>query len=410
MRVEKWPEVRIGDLGEVFTGRTPSTKNPAYFGKDYPFITPGDMHQGKYARTTQRYVSDEGADLLRRIKIPENSVCFSCIGWQMGEAIMTDKPSFTNQQINTIVPNDKVDPSFLYYSLRPRKQELLSLGASTGVRTPILNKSAFCDLTVRLPPHSVQRRIASILSVYDELIENSQQCIRILEDMARSLYREWFVHFRFPGNEKLPRVTSALGEIPEGWEGRFGDLAVIDRDGINPFEFPIEQFEHFSIPAFDDGRQPAIEMGAIILSGKYSIDESCVLISKLNPRIPRVWLPAPSHHNRAVTSTEFVVLKPQQGVTREFIYTKCCSDDFANQFSGLAIGTSTSHQRVKPENLTALPCAVPNRKLIKRFTNIVSPILAMSQRLRLKIQNLRRTRDLLVPRLLSGEVHATDGK
>ena len=91
-------------------------------------------------------------------------------------------------------------------------------------------------------------------------------------------------------------------------------------------------------------------------------------------------------------------------MTREFIYTKCCSDDFAGQFGSLAIGTSTSHQRVKPENLLALPSTVPDRKTVERFTTLVSPMLATSQQLRAKNQNLRRTRDLLLPRLLSGQV------
>jgi type I restriction enzyme S subunit len=218
MREYGWFEIRIGDLGAVFTGRTPPTERAIYFGDDYPFITPGDMRQGKYARTTERSISHEGAELLKRIKVPANGVCVSCIGWQMGEAIMTDKPSFTNQQINTVVPNGKVDPSFLYYSLLPRKQELRSLGAATGVRAPILNKSAFCDLKVKIPPLPMQRRIAGILSAYDNLIENNQRRIKILEEMARSLYREWFVKFRFPGHEKVPLVDSAFGPIPRGWE------------------------------------------------------------------------------------------------------------------------------------------------------------------------------------------------
>ncbi len=215
--------------------------------------------------------------------------------------------------------------------------------------------------------------------------------------MARALYREWFVHFRFSGQDEHLRVTSSFGDIPQGWEGCFGDLATIHRDGINPFE-------HFSIPAFDNGRQPAVESGTAILSGKCCIDNSCVLLSKLNPRLPRVWLPVPNGQRCPVTSTEFLMLKPRQGVTREFIYTKCYSGEFAGQFGSLAIGTSTSHQRVKPENLLALPSAVPDRKTIERFTKLISPMLAMSQQLRSTIQNLRRTRDLLLPRLLSGQV------
>ena len=291
-------------------------------------------------------------------------------------------------------------PRFAYYFLQTMGFERLDAGASN----PSLNRNHIHTIPVRFPPLPVQRRIAGILSAYDELMENSQRRIRLLEAMARTLYREWFVHFRFPGHEKHPRVASPLGDIPQGWEGRFGGLASIERDGINPFEFPEEEFEHFSLPAFDNGRQPAIELGATILSGKYCIDDSTVLLSKLNPRIPRIWLPVPSGQRRAITSTEFLGLKPQPGVTREFIYAKCCSDEFAGQFGSLAIGTSTSHQRVKPENLLAMPSTVPDRKTIARFSKLVSPMLTVCQRLRSQIQNLRRTRDLLLPRLLSGQV------
>ncbi|MDQ2913109.1 MAG: restriction endonuclease subunit S, partial [Chloroflexota bacterium] len=152
------------------------------------------------------------------------------------------------------------------------------------------------------------------------------------------------------------------------------------------------------------GRQPGIELGKTILSGKYSIHASCVLVSKLNPRIPRIWLPQPSGQRRAITSTEFLVLAPRTGVTREFIYAKCCSDEFADQFGSLAIGTSTSHQRVKPDNLLAMPSTVPDRETIARFSALVAPMLKESQRLRSQTRILRQTRDLLLPRLLSGQI------
>lgn len=273
-----------------------------------------------------------------------------------------------------------------------------------GAAQPNANAQVLTSFELPLPPLPVQRRIADILTAYDDLIENSQRRIKILETMARALYREWFVEFRFPGHESHPRVASALGEVPEGWEGRFGDLTTIEREGISPFEFPEEEFEHFSLPAFDNGRQPAIELGATILSSKYCIDGSTVLLSKLNPRIPRIWLPAPSGQRRAITSTEFLGLKPRPGVTREFIYAKCCSDEFAGQFGSLAIGTSTSHQRVKPENLLAMPSTVPDRDTVARFSLLVSPMLTVCQQYRSQIQILRRTRDLLLPRLLSGQV------
>src|SRR5262249_4451947 len=111
-----------------------------------------------------------------------------------------------------------IDPSFLYYAILPRKKELLSRGSATGVRTPILNKSAFSDLKVRTPPLQLQRKIVGILSTYDDLIENSQRRIQVLEAMARSIYRGWFINFHFPGHEQVPLAASRAGDIPQGWE------------------------------------------------------------------------------------------------------------------------------------------------------------------------------------------------
>lgn len=300
-------------------------------------------------------------------------------------------------------------PLYLFYALQSDFGQGELKARSSGTTVLGIKQSELRKVRVPVCPFPVQQRIADILSAYDELIENSQRRIKILEAMARSLYREWFVHFRFPGHENHRMVDSALGKIPEGWEGTLRSMVSIERKGINPSEFPNEQFEHFSIPSFDNGRTPTVELGEAILSNKYCIDNSCVLLSKLNPRIPRIWLPLPAGTVRAITSTEFLVLKPQPGFSREFVYAKSCSEEFISQFASLAIGTSTSHQRVKPESLLAMPSAVPDATTIRRFTQFVAPMLAMSEALRAKNQNLRRTRDLLLPRLLSGQIYVGGG-
>jgi type I restriction enzyme S subunit len=357
------------------------------------------------------FISKQHSDELKSAEVHSGDILLNITGDGVTFArgcIVPDEilPACVNQHVciirvdqNTCVPGYLL--TFLTHPLTKRYIESFNTGGSRRAIT----KGHIESFEVPLPPLPVQRRIAGILSAYDDLIENNQRRIKILEDMTRSLYREWFVHFRFPGHNKVKMVSSALGPIPHGWEGRFGDLVTIERDGVNPFEFPQKLFEHFSIPAFDNGRQPVTEQGETILSGKYCIDSSCVLLSKLNPRIPRIWLPVPSGHGRAITSTEFLVLKPRQGATREFIYAKCCSEEFAGQFAGLAIGTSTSHQRVKPDNLLTIPSTVPDPFIIKRFSSVVAPMFILSQQLRAKTQNLRRTRDLLLPRLLSGQVN-----
>jgi type I restriction enzyme S subunit len=402
----KWPTKRLGDLAEFRNG---VNYNKSSFGVGIKVVGVSDFQdytKPRYAELEQ--INPEGIVTERNILRDGDIVFVRSNGNRelIGRSLFIEQPpeqvTHSAFSIRLRFTSREVHPKFYAYCFRTPliRQGLTAHGGGTNINN--LNQDILNALEVPLPPLSVQRRIAGILSAYDELMENSQRRIRLLEAMARALYREWFVHFRFPGHETLRRVTSPLGDIPDGWEGRFGDLATIQRDGINPFEFPDEEFEHFSIPAFDDGRQPAIELGSTILSGKYWIDDSSVLLSKLNPRIPRIWLPVTSGQRRAITSTEFLGLKPQPDVTREFIYAKCCSEEFAGQFGSLAIGTSTSHQRVKPENLLAMPSTVPDRKLIARFTKLISPFLSVSQQLRSQIQNLRRTRDLLLPRLLSG--------
>ena len=404
MHADSWPETRIGDIGEVFTGRTPPTERQSYFGGEFPFITPTDMHQGKFARSTQRTISNEGAELLKRIQIPPNSICVSCIGWQMGEVIMTDRPSFTNQQINTIVPNEKIDPSFLFYSLLPRKSELLSLGAATGVRTPILNKSAFCDIKVKIPVLPLQRRIAGILSAYDDLIENNQRRIKILEEMARSLYREWFVHFRFPGHEKGKMVPSPLGPIPQGWEVKrvpecvdINPRIIVPRDGEKPFVpmgclsndsmliSDIESRDGNSGAKFQNGDTLFARITPCLENGKtgfvqFLLDEQAV----------------------AYGSTEFFVLRSRT-LTPEIVYLLARSDEFR----GVAIKSmtgATGRQRVQEQCFNDFHIAQPPRGLLDRFSAIVRSSFRLTYSLHLKIQNLRRTRDLLLPRLISGQI------
>ena len=418
MREDSWPEIRIGDLGEVFTGRTPSTERPEYFGSDFPFITPGDMRQGKYVRTTERSVSHEGAELLKRIRLPANSVCVSCIGWQMGEAIMTDRPSFTNQQINTIVPNSKVEPSFLYYSLRPRKQELLALGATTGVRTPILNKSAFCDLKVKIAPLPLQLRIAGILSAYDELMENSQRRIRLLEAMASALYREWFVRFHFPGHQKINRVESPHGKIPHGWEittlgahlvalesgkrPKGGIRDVVDGvpsigaeniNGIGRHDFagekfiPREFFQEMRKGVVRDRDVAIYKDGAYIGKSSYFRDEF-------------------PHSECCVNEHVFLLRANGVKLRQNALYLWLQEPDTVKTIR--LKNANAAQPGINQQTIGGLELVLPDEKTASHFDRLVEPLLAEIINLSKLIQNLRRARDLLLPRLLSGQINLAE--
>jgi type I restriction enzyme, S subunit len=198
---------------------------------------------------------------------------------------------------------------------------------------------------------------------------------------------------------------SELGEIPAGWKiGNVGEFASLSRNGINPGDFPDETFDHFSIPAFDEGQTPKRELGGAIKSNKFMIPHFAVLLSKLNPRIPRLWLPVVTDSPRAVCSTEFLVVSPRAEASREFIYGFLSSEAFADLFETLVTGTSGSHQRVKPEGLLSMNVVLPAKSVIHHFSKVVQPLLARMDRAREESRTLAGLRDTLLPKLISGEL------
>jgi type I restriction enzyme S subunit len=404
---KKWGEVKVGDLGQVFTGRTPSTKCPEYFGNEFFFITPGDMHQGKHVHATERGLSDSGADLLRRIQLPAKSVCVSCIGWQMGEVVMTSAKSFTNQQINSIVPNGDVDPDFLYYSFLPRKQELLSLASAIGVRTPILNKSAFCNLRVMLPPLPTQRKIAAILSAYDDLIENNTRRIKILEEIARALYREWFVNFRFPGHEKVRMEDSELGPKPEGWDFiKLSKIAKVNESNIKNGHAPRE-INYVDISSVSTGKIEniqQIEFSDAPSRARRIVKHSDMIWSTVRPNRRSYCIilnPLPN----LVVSTGFAVISAKH-VPYTYLYHALTTDEFADYLTNNATGAA--YPAVNANDFKNALVLYPPKSLLEKFHNIISIIFDQKQNLLQKNDVLRRTRDLLLPKLISGEADVSD--
>jgi len=403
-----WQVAEISQLGEVVTGNTPATKNTEFYGGKYPFITPTDLNFGSRTAQTERFLSEKGKKEVKTRLLPANAVCFTSIGATIGKMCMTSGPSVTNQQINSVVVDEtKHDPRFVYYLLCHNIEPIKSLAG--GAATPIVSKSKFAQAKVIVPPLPTQRKIAAILSAYDDLIENNSRRIALLEEMAQLLYREWFVHFRFPGHEDVAMVDSELGAIPEGWKvKRFSELAEKRHNRITPSEFETEVFSYHSFPTFDDNKLPKLELGSDIGSAKYVVHKGSILLSRLNPRISRVWLPNPSGEHRAIASTEFVVLLPKPPITRAYLYSLCKSPEFRARFMGLTGGTSTSHQRVNHRDLLNMKIIYTSPDLIEEFSDITIPILKLSNTLRLRNITLRRARDLLLPRLVSGELDVAD--
>lgn len=293
------------------------------------------------------------------------------------------------------------EPLFIRYLL----ESLDFSSLNSGSAQQSLNRNFVYPVPVRKFELPLQRRIAGILSAYDELMANSQRRIRILEAMACALYREWFVNFRFPGHEKLPRVASSLGDIPQGWEVKrvpecvdINPRVVVPRDGEKPF-VPMGCLANDSMLITDIASRDR-NSGAKFQNGD-------TLFARITPCLENGKTGfvqfLPDAQAVACGSTEFIVLRSRT-LTPEFVYLLARSEDFRGNAIKSMSGAS-GRQRVQEQCFDDFKVAHPPRALLDRFSAIVVPSFRMIQKLHLQIQNLRRTRDLLLPRLLSGEVN-----
>jgi type I restriction enzyme S subunit len=281
------------------------------------------------------------------------------------------------------------------------------------------------DFPITLPPLDEQRAIAHILGTLDDKVELNRRMNETLEAMARALFKSWFVDFdpvrakaegRDPG---LPKSLadlfpdsfedSNLEEIPKGWAiGRFGEVVEQLRDQENPLASPDALFRHFSIPAFDEGQSPKPEYGESVKSLKLRVPAGVVLLSKLNPEIERVWMVDVRSGERAVCSTEFLVLRARSPFTRSYVYCLTRSPLFRKQIEGLVTGTSKSHQRAQVDSILNLAVVVPPSPIVSAFDHCAAGLLARTLECRRESLTLSALRDTLLPKLISGQLRVKD--
>lgn len=323
-----------------------------------------------------------------------------------------------------------IDPIYLFYALQSEFGQGELKARATGTTVLGIKQSELRKVRIPLYSLPVQQRIASILSAYDELIENNQRRIKILETMARNLYREWFVHFRFPGydvpssqpspvgrrseNSPLPSgegpgvragfVDSPLGEIPQGWDVKcvtdvvqFNPRVAVSRDGEKPF-VPMGCLSNDNMLITD------IESRGGNSGAKFQNGDT--LFARITPCLENGKTGfvqfLPNKDAVAFGSTEFIVMR-SRSLTPEYVYCLARSEEFRNVAIKSMSGAS-GRQRVQEKCFEDFQIPLPPSILLDNFTTTISPSFRLIHKLHLQIQNLRQTRDLLLPRLLSGQV------
>jgi type I restriction enzyme S subunit len=306
------------------------------------------------------------------------------------------------------------NPLFCYYFLKT-----IDLAAhNSGSAQPSLNRNYVHPLPVRFPDRREQDAIAATLGALDDKIELNRKMNATLEAMARALFRDWFVDFG-PTRAKMegrpPYFSPDLWSLfpdrlddegkPEGWKVfRLGQIADHHTKTVSPSASPQTLFEHFSLPAFDKGQDPALDPGDTIKSNKTLVPPGAILLSKLNPEIPRVWLPEAENGHPQIASTEFLAYSGKNGVQRGLLFCLFSDNDFRRTLQSMVTGTSKSHQRISPPELLGREVLLGKSDLFVRFDEMVAPILKRVLANRAESRTLAQTRDLLLPRLMSGEL------
>lgn len=288
---------------------------------------------------------------------------------------------------------DVVSPKYLYYFLKNSSTvaELQLLAETRSGTFPQITFSEVANLTIPVPSLAVQEVIVQTMQCLEDKITCNEQINDNLEQQAQAIFHERF--------EKDPSE-----DLPSGWRvAPLGEVATISNKSFNPLKEAERMLEHYSIPAFDEARFPVFEPSTSIKSNKFVIDTSCFMISKLNPTTKRVWKPYCLTEN-AVCSTEFIVYKAKNELITDFLYSVIDSNSFSDFMCSHVTGSTGSRQRTTPSDTLSYELVLPTEDELTEFQSLVSPMYAQMRINAIENDKLKRLRDSLLPKLMSGEI------
>lgn len=440
-----WKNYKLGEIGLVKTGKTPPAKCDNAFSEilGVPFVTPKDMVGDKWVLKTERYLTKNGLNSVANNIVPKNSIAVSCIGSDMGKAVLLDSQSVTNQQINTLIVNENNNYEYVYYVLSQMQNYFKSIAG--GSATPILNKSYFSNITISLPSLETQNKVVNHLKFLDDKIQLNTQINQTLESMAQAIFKSWFVDFdpvhakanaladgasdeqatlsamsvisgksadelnamnrQNPEHyQKLWEIANAFpsgfdGEVPLGWESVALDKIAHYQNGLALQKFRPENEDEFlpvvKIAQLKQGFADGVEKASVNIKPECIIDNGDVIFSWSGSLVVDIWCGgkgALNQHLFKVTSKDY---------PKWFYYLWTCHH--LAEFQRIAQDKAVTMGHIKREHLSQAICCVPKNEFIN-LCFVIENILNQIIEHRLQNFTLQKTRDELLPKLLSGEI------
>lgn len=374
--MDKTKTIQISDIGEVITGNTPPRKNPEYYGDYTLFIKPTDISKdSKYTYNPEECYSEIGYEKYKKTLIPQGATCVVTIG-SIGEKLTkAHTDCFINQAMNAVIPNEKYDEDYVYYVLKYNLKQLKMFDSGTASGRENVSKSAFSSININiLTKKDNQIKVGKILSNYDDLIENNNKRIKILEEMAQKIYKEWFVDFKFPNHETVTFKQTDLGSEVMPIKGKNITKAIIKKGNVPVVAGGIEPAYYHNIP---NTVAPVITVSASGANAGY-----------INLYYQDIWASDCSYIDTTMTPYVYYY----------YLLLKY------NQIKVTNMQRGAAQPHVYPQDLAQLKIKIPEENVIREFNEIITPFFSEISNFSLKNQTLKQTRDLLLPRLISGEI------
>ena len=392
----KWNQFALGEIIELvidYRGKTPKKLGGDWCNQGYRALSAKNIKTGRIVQAeTIRYIDEslyrkwmknevQHGDILITSEAPFGQIFF----WDSDEKIVL------SQRLFCVRIKPEYDARFIYYYMTtPEFQNELD-GRATGTTVIGLRQPELMKCVIQCPEIQEQKVIAAILSSIDEKIIANEKVNDNLEQQAQTIYYERF-------------ETVSPNDLPSNWRiVTLGEVAAISNKSFNPLKEPEILLEHYSIPAFDEAKFPVFELSTSIKSNKFIIDASCFMISKLNPTTKRVWKPYCLTGN-AVCSTEFIVYKAKDKSITNFLYSVIDSSSFSNFMCSHVTGSTGSRQRTTPSDTLSYELILPSEDELAEFQSLVSPMYAQIRINAIENDKLKRLRDSLLPKLMSGEI------
>jgi len=402
--------VELGDIAEFINGG--AWNQSAYAERGAPVVRVSDIHNYTVDLSNCKYLSESALEKYSKNILKEGDLVICTVGSHptqpnsvVGRPGIMPKScdgALLNQNAVCIRPiSEKLDRSWLGYLAKSQtmKDHIIAhaRGSASQVRVAI---GALKSFKFELPSIETQTRVASMLEAYDNLIENNNRRIAILEDMAQSLYREWFVKFRFPGYQDCEFQESELGLIPEGWEvRRFGELVHFLREsqkkGAVSENTPYMGLEHFPRKSLSLSQWDLVNK---IGSSKLKFQKGDILFGKIRPYFHKVGV---AQTDGLCSSDTFVwrtIEKEHFGLATGVVF----SDNFVAHSVKTSQGTKMP--RANWDVLKEYSVAVPSQELLEPFNEFTTCVISEIAILSKKNRNLKKQRDILLPKLISGEI------